>query len=172
MFKVFFTSRVASTVHLPGLRRRTGSTRVFGHSREAGRAVRVWKLIHLILQLSSRQMQPLWSQLIELICRCIHTEDISFICPFFPFIISLLFLFPFFHVTSCSFPFSLSTFHYFSFSGLSLLFHEHSQCTFPTMLHEFHVSIILFIFVSFCIDVMNGYERDGGMDCWAVEVAL
>ena len=37
------------------------------------------------------------------------------------------------------------------------------------MLHEFHVSII---FVSFCIDVMNGYERDGGMDCWAVEVAL
>lgn len=40
------------------------------------------------------------------------------------------------------------------------------------MLHEFHVSIILFIFVSFCIDVMNGYERDGGMDCWAVEVAL
>ena len=34
-FFFFLTSRVASTV-LPGLRRRTGSTRVFGHSREVG----------------------------------------------------------------------------------------------------------------------------------------
>lgn len=173
MFKFFFTSRVASTVHLPGLRRRTGSTRVFGHSREVGfSGSGSWSISSCSFPLG-RCTNCGASWLNWFVGASTQRISVLFVRSFFSLFLSFFCFHSFMllHALSpLSFYFSLFCFFraILAFSwALSMHFPNHASwisCEY----HIIHICIILHR----CDYVMNGYERDGGMDCWAVEVAL